>query len=235
MLSVLSHPRLNLSKDRIIDKLQVTFTIPLEIATQTYEDCGQKLKKMTNNQKYYSVTSSSESGAEVNIIQKIGSTQTLVELSMYTKLMSFINSVFLETALRIYKISSNQTRLKSHGLFKNKQKLKRLCSSLPESEPDNVVDLLDETPEEMYANPVLVEESVDEQPVEASEDEYHVDPFEMSGDMEGGAVDITRYTMHTPSTDSQRDPNLFRFKALQKGPSHSLTYSRICGLRLDEN
>ena len=37
-------------------------------------------------------------------------------------------------------------------------------------------------------------------------------------DMEGGAVDITRYTMRR-LTDSQRDPNLFRFKALQKGPS----------------
>ena len=34
----------------------------------------------------------------------------------------------------------------------------------------------------MYANPVLVEEeSVDEQPVEASEEEDYVDPFEMGG------------------------------------------------------
>ena len=232
MLSVLSHPRLNLSKDRIIDKLQVTFTIPLEIATQTYEDWWAKAQeKMTNNQKYYAVTSSSESGAEVNIIQKIGSTQTLVELSDVRSFDEFQRIlVFLETAFSIYtKYHRIKLDWKSHGLFKKQTKLKRLCSSLPESEPENVVDLLDETPEEIYANPVLVEEPVDEEPVEASEEEDYVDPFEMGGDMEGGAVDITRYTMRR-LTDSQRDPNLFRFKALQKGPSGApLTYSRICG------
>ena len=131
MLSVLSHPRLNLSKDRIIDKLQVTFTIPLEIATQTYEDWWAKAQeKMTNNQKYYSVTSSSESGAEVNIIQKIGSTQTLVELSDVRSFDEFRENscIFRNRLFDIHKHHPIKQDWKSHGLFKKQTKLKRLCS-----------------------------------------------------------------------------------------------------------
>ena len=244
ILSTLSNPRLNLSKSDIIDNIQKNFDLSYEDSEEKYNDWWDRAQnKISNNKKYYQIFSNSEPGVEINIIQRVGSNYTVVELNDihdFSELNDIL--IFLKTTLFIYKdYIENKTNWYDMRLFNKNNKNKNLENKIYENKQkiDDINDLLNDTSEN-YINPIIVDTSIDviqEQGLQITDnenvDEEWVDPFlddDMIDIMEGGGnIDITRYNMRR-LTNEQYDPNLFRFVALQNGPIGTpLTYSRICG------
>lgn len=234
VISTLSNPRLGLSKENIVDKIQTTFDLPLEQANEKYDDWwSQAQNKIADDKRYYSIFSTSEPGVETTIIQRVGSNDTIVELNGINSFLELNQiMVFLETSFWIYsEFISTKKDWNMYKLFQKKNTHKKQYDSLITStNQENDIDLLDESPDEIYANPVVVNPINESEEVESPQEDF-VDPFLIDDDddiMEGGDVDITRYMIRR-LTDSQRDPNLFNFNPLQKDKQgKKLTYTRIC-------
>ena len=234
IISTLSNPRLGLSKDNIISRIQSNFDLTLEQASDKYEDwLSQAQTKQADNKKYYSIFTTSEPGVETNIIKRIGSEETVVELN---GLKSFfeLNQImlFLEISFWIYIQSVNKKLWNNRKLFIVKNTIKETHNSLLNKNEDgneNENNLLDDSPIEIYANPTIVK-TPPLNPVDDLNEEEYVDPFLLDLDEEeeddligGGNVNLTRYMIRR-LTDSQRDPKLFDFEPLIK----TKPYSRIC-------
>ena len=245
IISSLSNPRLGLDLNDIIENIKKNFDLTIEDATEKYNEWWDKAQnKISNNKKYFSIFSSSEPGVEMNIIQRVGSNHTIVELNgigSFDELNRIL--IFLKTSFYIY---NNNGILGDINLFNKINKNKKIQDKIDEKEKgkyknDIVDDLLEGEEQEKYINPVVIADDAEGLGFGEEETGEYVDPFLIDTDTDtddegdegddmvgGGEIDITRYTMRR-LTNEIYDPNLFRFKALQKQPSGAdLTYSKIC-------
>lgn len=236
VISTLSNPRLNKTKKEIIDEIQNTFNLTIQQAEEKYESWWTIAQ---NKNKYYSVFSTKEPGIETNIIQRVGSNYTMIELNGLNSFQELNRIlIFLKTGLHIYKnFINDKINWKNLNLFNKKKKNKdeSKLQKLKDS-PENIsYELLDDIePDEQYINPIVVDDSQlseDQQINDQVESEEYIDPFltDDESDMEGGGNNISRYFI-SRLKDPERDKNLFNFNAIKKDPKgNPLVYSRICG------
>ena len=239
IISTLSNPNLKFKPDDIIESIKKNFDLSLDEAKEKYDNWLLNAElKMNDNKKYYSLRSYSEPGIEVNIIQSVGGTNTVIELNSISN-FSELNRIliYVKTIFTIY-----IEYLKNKGLFKElfskKKKNKKLFETLEEKNKvdinyDDIFMGIDDTIVDIEGDGEIVLENflagdidISNLDVDGEEGiEEFIDPFA------GGAkdkIDITRYTMRRLD-NSTYDPNLFKFKALQKQPSGAeKTYTKIC-------
>ena len=91
VISSLSHPKLELTPDMILDILQTQFDLSHQSAKEIYDQWwSQAQPKLAENKKYYTSVNTLEPGVEMNIIQSSSTNETIVELYEVT---SSINSI----------------------------------------------------------------------------------------------------------------------------------------------
>lgn len=237
ILSTLHNPNLGLSDkpDLIIEKIKKRFDLSLEEATEKYNEWKIMAElKINDNKKYYTIRSYSEPGPEINIIQNIGGVNTIVQVNGISGINELNRIIyFLKTTFSIYDTYlTNKSKLGKYIVFcevdKKSNKIKKQNEKYEkQTHADDIYTGINDYVEDIDD---IYEEG------EVQLDDFGIGEINLDDlsdeelDMLGGSkkTDITRYTMRR-LTDSNYDPNLFKFKPIQKQPNGSdITYPKIC-------
>uniref|UniRef100_A0A6C0CXJ6 Uncharacterized protein n=1 Tax=viral metagenome TaxID=1070528 RepID=A0A6C0CXJ6_9ZZZZ len=248
IISSLSNPRLNLSRNDIINKLVDIFSISYLQADDEYSKwLSIKKQNILDNKKIHTIIAD-EPGVEMNIFNRnnVDMLFELNDINSFPELTRISKLIYSFT--RLYQKYLLKTDKKNEMYFKSivkENKSKKISFNINNVQDDDIIlgldDILERTINTSEKKINITDDDIigiDDllSYISTSDDSNNSFDFNLlsggSSKSEGSSprseYDISRYYINR-LTDSSRDPKLFKFDPLIVSPSGSkYTYTRIC-------